>query len=354
MQDCLPAHFLPLGSYFSFDMNRILYTSPYVPPEWIAAHGLGPCRVMPADPAGRLPAWDRQGLCPYVRAFSAEVMAADEAGGIVMTTVCDQMRRAFDGVAQGGRVPAFLMDVPSTWQSSTARRLYLEELERLSRFLSSLGGSRPSNTQLAETMRTYDDRRARLRDLQAEWSPQQWGHAAAEFGRTGQIPSAEETGGRQTWSSSKTKPGVPLALIGGPLRQEDLTLYDEIEACGGTVALDLTESGLRGLCRRFDRRSLAGQDVLLELADAYLDGIWDVSQRPNHRFYEGLGRTLKARPVAGLVVHRFVWCDLWHAEIEPLRQRTGLPVLDLDEDGHQAASRPRRATRIAAFVEMLQ
>jgi benzoyl-CoA reductase/2-hydroxyglutaryl-CoA dehydratase subunit BcrC/BadD/HgdB len=329
-------------------MNRILYTSPYVPAEWIAAHGLAPCRVMPADPAGRLPAWHRQGLCPYVRAFGAAVMAADQAAGVVMTTVCDQMRRAFDVVAQGSRVPAFLMNVPSTWQSSTARRLYLEEIERLGRFLSSLGGSRPSNSQLAETMRTYDDRRARLRDLQAELSPRQWAQAAAEFGRTGQIPSVEETGCRQA------RPGIPLALIGGPLRQEDLTLYDEIEDCGGTVALDLTETGLRGLCRRFDRRSLAGQDVLLELADAYLDGIWDVSQRPNQRFYEWLDRTLKLRTVAGLVVHRFVWCDLWHAEVEPLRERTGLAVLDLDADGHQAAGKPRRATRIAAFVEMLQ
>ncbi len=309
---------------------------------------------MPADPAGRQPAWDRQGLCPYVRAFAAEVTAADEAGGIVMTTVCDQMRRAFDVVARGGRTPAFLMNVPSTWQSSAARRLYLEELERLSRFLSSLGGRRPSYSQLAETMRTYDDRRERLRDLQAEWSPRRWAQAVAEFGRTGQMPSVEETGSTQTRSRSKTRPRVPLALIGGPLRQEDLTVYDEIEDCGGTVALDLTESGLRGLCRRFDRRNLAEQDPLLELADAYVDGIWDVSQRPNQRFYEWLDRTLKLRPVAGLVVHRFVWCDLWHAEMEPLRERTGLPVLDLEADGHQAAGRPRRATRIAAFVEMLQ
>jgi benzoyl-CoA reductase/2-hydroxyglutaryl-CoA dehydratase subunit BcrC/BadD/HgdB len=335
-------------------MNQVLYTSPYVPPEWIAAHGLVPCRVIPADPAGRQPAWDRQGLCPYVRAFAAEVMAADQAAGVVMATVCDQMRRAFDVVAQGGRVPAFLMNMPSTWQSSAARRLYLEELERLSRFLSSLGGARPSNSQLAETMRTYDDRRARLRDLQATLSPRQWAAAAAEFGRTGQIASIGEASSRLANAQPAAKAPIPLALIGGPLRQEDLTLYDEIEDCGGTVALDLTETGLRGLCRRFDRRSLAEQDPLLELADAYLDGIWDVSQRPNQRFYEWLDRSLKARPVAGLVVHRFVWCDLWHAEIEPLRERTGLAVLDLDADGHQTAGGSRRATRIAAFVEMLQ
>ena len=32
--------------------KRILYASPFVPAEWIAAHGLEPFRLFPASPAG--------------------------------------------------------------------------------------------------------------------------------------------------------------------------------------------------------------------------------------------------------------------------------------------------------------
>jgi benzoyl-CoA reductase/2-hydroxyglutaryl-CoA dehydratase subunit BcrC/BadD/HgdB len=53
-----------------------------------------------------------------------------------------------------------------------------------------------------------------------------------------------------------------------------------------------------------------------------------------------------------MVLIRYIWCDLWHAQLPVIRERLGLPVLDLDL-GDEADSRDRIMTRIGAFMEML-
>jgi len=337
-------------------MSYVVYTSPYVPAEWIAGHGLHPLRVMPSGASHAEALWNRQGVCPYVRAFLSEVKTCQEVAGVVITTVCDQMRRAFDVVARVSTLPGFLMNVPSTWQSLAARRLYLEELNRLGGFMVTLGGTPPSGPHLAEVMRGFDDARASLRGLQGQVPARAWAEAVEGFGRTGRVPAVERECGWWDEAHPTARPTaskVPLALVGGPLRREDLTIFDRVEECGGYVALDATETGQRGLCRAFDRRRL-GEEPLLELADAYFDGIQDVSRRPNHGFYDDLIRNLKDRDVRAIILHRYLWCDLWHAEVERLKERTGLPVLDLDADGDQTADNGRRRTRIGAFLEMLR
>ena len=90
-------------------------------------------------------------------------------------------------------------------------------------------------------------------------------------------------------------------------------------AAGGRVVLDATEGGQRTMPRRFDPARVAS-DPLQELADAYFDGIPDAFRRPNSRLYEWLGRELAARHVQGIIFRRYLWCDLWHAELQRLKQ----------------------------------
>ena len=301
-------------------MKTVLYTSPYVPAEWIEAHGLEPCRVVPSGGACAPAVLNGQGVCPFVRTFCSHVLSAQGACGIVMTTTCDQMRRAFDVVAQRAAVPALLMNVPRTWQTVAARRLYMGELERLSDFLIHTGGTRPTGDCLAEVMRACEEG-SRWRNRWAEAHPTAY-------------------------------PVIPVALVGGPMRTQDLALFDLIREYGGFVALDATEGGEAGRHRPFDRRRLE-DEPFLELADAYFDGIADVARRPNDGFYDWLGLHLKERDIRGVIVHRYPWCDLWHAEVERIRQCTGLAVLDLDAGGDDAPDDGRRRTRIGAFMEIL-
>jgi len=147
--------------------------------------------------------------------------------------------------------------------------------------------------------------------------------------------------------------GVPLAILGGPLLDSDHVLFELIERAGGRVALDATEGSQRTLPRPFDPARMAS-DPLQELADAYFDGIPDAFRRPNHRLYEWLGRELAAHQVRGIIFRRYVWCDLWHAELQRVRQWSRLPVLEIDVGPDDLTAPNRVQGRIEAFLEVLQ
>ena len=316
------------------DMKAVLYTSAYVPAEWIDAHGLQPVRLMPDREANILPVLNREGVCPFLRAFISEVLVYRDAAAVVMTTVCDQMRRGFDIVTCASRTPTFLLNIPHTLQSPAARRLYADELHRLGGFLMNLGGTSPSPEQLAQVMLRHKN----------GWQRQ----GAA-------LPMANVAEGKAIGKLRLPLPpqlSVPVALVGPSLRKQDLGIFDIVHECGGCIALDATETGERGLCRPFDCRAVK-DDPFLELADAYLNGIVDVFSRPNDSFYEWLAQRLKQRDIRAIVLHRYIWCDLWHVEAERLKNRMGLPVLDLDVADNESSAESRIRGRIEAFMEML-
>jgi len=325
-------------------MKTIIYTCPYVPAEWIAAHRLHASRLLLDSVDSSLSLGRAEGVCPYVRSFVGEVTNNTAAGGVVVTTVCDQMRRAFDVIVRHCDVPAFLLNVPSTWQTRSARTLYVDELRRLSTFLVGLGGETPSNDTLAQTMIEYDDMRTSILSARGCLSARMFSEAIAKNRVCNEL---------HTLPCAKCAPGISLAIVGGPLMRPDLDLFDMIEQSGGSIVLDATETGERGMCRAFDRRRLA-EDPLTELADAYFTGIPDASRRPNDELYTWLERELAGRGVRGIIFHRYVWCDLWHAELGRLKDWNNLPVLDIDSAGDSEIERPRIQNRIRAFLEMLQ
>ena len=328
-------------------MKTLIYTCPYVPAEWIAAHGLRAARVVLDSVDPSLSPVRAEGVCPFVRSFIGEVMKNKGADGAVVTTVCDQMRRAFDIIVRHCDHPVFLMNVPSTWQTLTAQKLYVDELKRLSRFLIGLGGKSPSKDTLAQTMLTYGDARTSIRSAREHLSARRFAEAIAGLGQDG----PRKTPGSLNSASPAT--GIRLAIVGGPLMRADFDLFDTIEQSGGRVVLDATETGERGMCPKFDRRRLA-EDPLLELAHAYFAGIPDASRRPNSELYTWLKRELADRAVRGIIFRRYLWCDLWHAELGRLKDWSDLPVLDIDSAGDNERDLPRIQNRIRAFMEMLQ
>ena len=59
---------------------KIAYRSPFVPAEWLEAHGVSPLRYVPSGhkvPAGPLRA--EEGICPFLRAWINEVAASDHS-----------------------------------------------------------------------------------------------------------------------------------------------------------------------------------------------------------------------------------------------------------------------------------
>jgi benzoyl-CoA reductase/2-hydroxyglutaryl-CoA dehydratase subunit BcrC/BadD/HgdB len=350
-------------------MKTIIYTCPYVPAEWIAAHGLRAGRLLLGRVDSDCSLAGAEGVCPYVCSFINEVTRNRQAGGVVVTTVCDQMRRAFDVIVRGCDIPAFLMNVPNTWQTLAAQKLYIDELKRLGRFLVRLGGTPPSQDILVKIMLEYDDARRSIRALRPYLSARRYAEAIAAGGSLKGDPAAprltngdgSSDGGhpqpvRQAQGSAAIEAAtlhVPLAIIGGPLMRPDFELFDMVEQLGGRIVLDATETGERGMCAPFDRRALRSAP-LTELADAYFGGICDASRRPDSELYKWLKYELAGRAVRGIIFRRYLWCDMWHAELGRLKDWTELPVLDLDSAGDNETERHRTSNRIRAFLEMLQ
>lgn len=320
-------------------MGRVIYTCPFVPREWIAAHGLDPVRIMPGT---RHVCHETEGACPFMSAFISSAVCARDAVCIVMTTVCDQMRRGYDLLKHAAETPVFLMNVPTTWQTSQAQALYVSELHRLGSFLQACGGSSPSPGVLAEIMRDSDDKRCALRNARDTVPGRTFSEAIAEFNSTGSSAVLQE-------DQPAAKP-LRLALLGGPLLREQLAVFDVVAASGGKIVLDGSETGERTLPRPFDRSRLS-VDPLFELADAYFGSIPDVSRRPNTGLYDWLRHEVAERQVQGVILVRQTWCDLWHAEAARLKAFLDAPLLDLDLDAF--GIEPRAVTRMEAFMEML-
>jgi benzoyl-CoA reductase/2-hydroxyglutaryl-CoA dehydratase subunit BcrC/BadD/HgdB len=317
----------------------VIFASSFVPPEWIAAHGLTPSRVTPSA-AG---APEAEGLCPFAGAFAAVAKSPGIAASVFATT-CDQMRRASELGAQGG-APRFVLHVPATWQTTAAHRFYRTELARLGRFLVGVGGSAPSPDRLADEMERFETIRARLLGRREGMTSAAHATLTAQFHATGDLPETLPPGDRGPGPAAR-----PLMLLGGPLRAEDLGLFEAIDRAGGRVVVDATESGEREWPRRFDRRRMR-DDELGELADAYFGHIPAVFRRPNNGLFEWLAAAWLRTPVRGIVFVSHPWCDLWRAELPRIREVAPVPVLHVDLAGGGRAE-GAWTTRIQALLEM--
>ncbi len=322
----------------------ILYSCPYIPAEWISAHRLQPCRVLPASEAGA-PGWAQAaGVCPYVAGFVARAESETQAAAVIATTLCDQMRRSIELLRRPDHGPVYLFNLPSTWQQPGAHALYRAEVERLGRFLVTLGGVSPAQEELATVMSAYDRTRAEIHACRSLLGAREYASLLADYHEHPPTLPAYRT-------AAVTPTGIPLALVGVPMMCDSFALFDSIAAAGGRVVLLATENGELSLPDRFDPVRLK-EDPLGELTRGYFAAIPHAFRRPNDQLYDWLARLLPERQAAGIIFLRYRWCDLWQAEMQRMKEWTRLPVLDLDLGGEGGLA-ARSETRLRAFLEML-
>ena len=230
--------------------RAVVYSSPFIPPEWIAAHGWTPSRRRPAA------APETEGVCRFAAGFAA--LAGPDLRAMVFATTCDPMRRGVE-IGTDERIPRFLFHVPATWQAPVAHALYREELKRLGRFLERLGGRTPAPAELSEQLDRFEAGRETLLGRREILSSRAHADEVDRFHATGEVPAGAP-------ASSRPPAAIPLMLLGSPLRADDLHLLDLLDRAGGRVAVDATESGEREWPRRFDRRRMK-EDALDELAE---------------------------------------------------------------------------------------
>jgi hypothetical protein len=377
----------------------VFLTSPWIPAEWIRAHGHSGTGFQPvqleieANMTGRMPVPLQAGVCAFAERL-VRFAETQPDSAVIFSTACDQMRRGFDTAMLHGKPRVFLFNLPATWQTTTARRLpenpsqehgagklrepagedacatrrsagilpagsggilppvkhfetaakeiFRAELKRLGQFLLTVGGHAPSPERLRQEMLQSGAARKCLLESAPGSSPRGFAEAVARFHRDGTFsPPPPAAPANQ----------IPLALVGGPFLAPHWKLLDEIEAAGGRVVLNATKTGERSLSPVFEFS--ADTNPFDALVHGYCDHIVDVFQRPNTRLYSWLKPRLASRQVRGIVLWHFTGCDLWRAEAQTLRETFGLPVL-LIEAGGEPGNAPRELTRLQAFVEMLK
>lgn len=327
---------------------QVFFVSPWIPAEWIEAHGLEPRGIWLAEDFGRGALALGAGVCAFAEAALrfAETHPADT---IIFATTCDQLRRSFDALdaVSGGR--GFLFNLPATWPSAAARRMFQSEVERLGVFLRARGGRAPAGEALAQIVERRARIRQSLRDAAPGVSARALAEAIARFHWDGSLHLPVP-------APSSARSGVPLAIVGGPLNASEWGLLDVLEAAGARIVLNATETGERSLTP-FPEPFAGGSGIFSDpfdfLVRGYLENIVDVFQRPNSRLYAWLAERLAARGVRGIVLRVHTGCDLWRAEGATLRETFRLPVLLLEAD-ETSAGAAREAGRVEAFVEMLE
>jgi benzoyl-CoA reductase/2-hydroxyglutaryl-CoA dehydratase subunit BcrC/BadD/HgdB len=330
---------------------ELLLTSPWIPPEWIKAHGLEPRGIwaLPDTATSGQAIAPGAGVCAFADCVTR---SAEDASGpaVVFSSHCDQLRRGYDTVSGRNASRHFLFNLPATWQTQTADTMFRSELERLGRFLESLGGAHPTLARLEQWIALYDQARRALTEAAAVCPARAYAESIAWFHWDGrvQIPAPAQP----------ARDAKPVALVGGPLPRNQWELLEEIERQGGRVVLNATENGERSLASpRPIQPAPAAQSASAgaewtEVALGFARRVVDVYQRPNTRLYDWLAERLSARAARGIILWHYVGCDLWRAEARSLREAFNLPLLALDAD-ETPNGRARNAGRLQAFLETL-
>ncbi len=329
---------------------QVLTTSPWIPWEWIQAHGFElrvawewACATAPTGAAGAL----GQGVCAFAQ-HCVSAASQHAPSPMIVDSSCDQLRRSFDALVAGGGPHVFLFNLPVILESPGARRLFRSELNRLGRWLvEDLGGSAPTRDRLVQLIQESRKARLQLIERAGRCSARQLAEAVVSFQCNGRVeqPLARE---------ASPAAGVPVALVGGHFPGSQWTLLDRIEEWGGQVVLNATVAGERAFGAALDDFEPERYDDLTDFfTERYLRGAVDVFHRPNHRLYAWIQDCLQSRQARGIVLWSFMACDLWRAEAQTMKERLKLPVCLLEGDGMDGCS-TRNAGRVQAFLESLR
>jgi benzoyl-CoA reductase/2-hydroxyglutaryl-CoA dehydratase subunit BcrC/BadD/HgdB len=320
-------------------VKKICYTSPFIPPEWIEACGFHPVRIVPDTPENTSVIPPMEGTCGFMQNFF-NTMNTD-CSAVIVTTSCDQMRRGFDIAQQDSPIPLFLLNTPTVVTSSSSLTRYEEELIRLRKFCEDLGGSF-SRSRLKRRSAHHSRCRRILQALIPHMSYRKYRTLLQRYMHTGELSDT-------SFETTAPPAAHPIAVVGGPLPQGFLGLTDILENYGCRIVCDATESGPRCFPAPIDRQLLLSKPERA-LAQSFCTGIKTAALRPNTGLYTWLDEA-GIHSMKGIVFFRWIWCDLWHAEVHRMDRWADCPVTEIDL--HNNNSTERNKTRITAFAESL-
>lgn len=343
------------------------YLCGFVPPELITAAGMVPYRIAGAmgEPLNEALDYFEPNACSYVlNCFQQAITGRyDFLDGIVIPHACDTVQRLF-GLWKFWRPPAYahFLNVPTT-VTDEARRFFREELEMLRESLQRFGGVEITDARIRDALAVHDENRRLVGELyakQREEPPALSGSEMTQILLAGTALPAEEfqvflreIAGEMRGSRDTGERGATRVLLYGCI-VDDAALARLIEAQGGSIVADDTCLGMR----TFGGGPPVSADPLDELCRRYFAEFLcpKVVRSCAAERFSYLVETARAARADGIIAYLMAWCDPHKFDVPVLRDylaAAGYPLLTIEDD-YTLASSGAIATRIQAFLEMLQ
>ena len=349
------------------------YLCAFTPLEIITAAGLIPFRIK-GDVNEPITLADTQMetiACPLVRScFDMSLKGHyDFLDGLVIPHACDSICRTYDIWKYSLDLPyCHLINTPHLTDDSSLE-FFKAELNTFRKSLGKFAGKEISDDSLAQAVKTYNENRARLRELYElrKSDPPQISGAeitkvlVAAMG----IPieeSIEMISGVidevKQRATVPTKRSPRIMVVGGQV--DDVAFADLIENSGASVVADdlcpgsrehradveVTKEPMDGIAERYLRK--------INCARTYREKKGTYQEYLETRFGH-IGHAIEDFKVDGVVLYIYKYCDPFGFEVPAMKsyiELLGTPVLYL-EDEYSMSTIGRLRTRIQAFLELI-
>lgn len=325
----------------------------YVPFELLLALGLDPVLLTFGGSPGAMQAGERfvrSDACPFCRSQAGEVESAPwlkKLGLIVSFSACDQERRMLETLVEFHGLEVLQAAAPRT-RTENALGRYVEDLEHLHAEITYRFGVRLTPAGLREGVGRVRSLKARLRALRSRLP-------FADFATLAYGCFLVGVDRARNWLDELeverfAPPAIRLLLAGSCVARDDLVFARELAAHHDA---DIVGDRTRLLGGVLDLEVPEEAETLEQVASAYFHQC-DIGARPNEAYYAALKREVAAAGVDGVLFRCLKFCDVNSGEQRRIREALApIPVLFLDDE-YDAAARPRRETRVGAFMEMLR
>jgi benzoyl-CoA reductase/2-hydroxyglutaryl-CoA dehydratase subunit BcrC/BadD/HgdB len=292
----------------------------------------------------------RADACPLCRSRIGEGAAGAHRLGdlplLVGLARCDQERRMFETLDRLLGLPVLCSVAPRT-RSENAFDRYVEEVQHLVLELEFRFGTRFRQEALPAAIARVSRLRRRLRRWRGRLGFPDFAtlaHGSLALGAEEAFELLDELE-----PPEPPAPSVRLLLAGSCVARDDLVFARDLERLGAEIVEDAT----------------AYLGVVLDLevppsAASVRDVAWsyfhqpDVAARPNDAYYDALRRKVESTAPDGVLYRALKFCDVCAGEQVRVREAVApVPVLVLDDE-YDASARPRRLTRLEAFMEMIR
>ncbi len=277
---------------------------------------------------------------------------------IVAEATCDGKKKMYELMNQ--YIPTHVMDLPQKPENRNALEYYIKELEKLKDVLEKLTGSKITDTQLRNEIKSANEIRKLLHtiyELRKRDSPPIKGTEMLKVLQQMHFLSPDEFKKNlillldELKVKKRENTGSRIMISGCPMAAGNMKVPEIIENRGGLIVVEESCTGTRAFWDLVDEN----KEPMKAIAERYLR-IPCACMYPNDRRIAQILKLAGDFNVDGVVYYSLQFCHGYNVEryraAEALK-KSDIPLLSIETD-YSGADTEQIKTRVDAFLEMLE